>query len=300
MDASSTKLWTFIYEPKTLDDMILPVDIRPKLEKALKEIPNLLLVGPAGVGKGTFTNIFLKQTGLDSIRLNASDERNIDDMRDKVASFAKSLGVTPLKVVILNEADGLNQLAQKNILDLIEQVQKITRFILVGNYGHMIIEPLQSRCMTVSFGNLPIKEIGAHCMKILKAENVKVKNAKVVSEIIKKFYPDVRKIINTLQLNTIDNTIDAIVTLDNVNEVYMEILKMMKKGDLESIRKSLRSNSINYPDLYQFLFNEVGVFQSPGDMIIEIGEALYRDGIVAIKEVNFMAFVARCLKKSVI
>jgi DNA polymerase III delta prime subunit len=297
---TETKIWTFVHEPSTLDEMILPPDIRPKLEKALVEIPNLLLVGPAGVGKGTFTNIFLKQTGLDYIRLNASDERNIDDMRTKVKSFATGLGITPLKVVILNEADGLNPMAQKNILDLIERVQKITRFILICNYGHMILPELQSRCQTISFGNLPMKDIGVHCMKILKAEGVKIKDTKIVSEIIKRYYPDVRKIVNTLQLNTIDGKIDAIVVLDNVNEVYMDILKMMKKSDIEGVRKSLRSNSVNYPDLYQFLFDEAGTFKSPGDMIIQVADALFRNGLVAIQEINFMGFVVSCMKKGFI
>jgi len=294
---SSTKLWCFEYEPSTLEDMILPPEIRPKLEKAMVEVPNLLLVGPAGVGKGTFTNIFLKQTGLDYIRLNASDERNIDDMRSKVKSFATALGVTPLKIVVLNEADGLNQMAQKMLLDLIEQVQKITRFILICNYGHMIIPELQSRCQIISLGNLPIKEIGVRCMKILKSENVKVKNPKVISDIIKKFHPDVRKIINTIQLNTINNTIDAVIALDNVNEIYVDILKMIKSADVEGIRKSLRSNAINYPDLFQYLFNEVGVFKSPGDAIIMISEHLYRDSIISIKEINFMSLVVQLIKR---
>lgn len=99
----NTSIWTFKYEPEFFEEMVLNDDIRKKLNKALLEIPNLMLVGPAGVGKGTFTHIFLKQTGLDYLWVNCSDETSIDNIRTKVKSFATSLGITPLKVVVLNE-----------------------------------------------------------------------------------------------------------------------------------------------------------------------------------------------------
>jgi len=99
----NTEIWTFKYEPNKFEDIILNDDIRLKLKKTVKEIPNLMLIGPPGVGKGTFTNYFLKETKLDFIKINCSDETGIDNLRTKVKSFAQTLGTTSLKIVVMNE-----------------------------------------------------------------------------------------------------------------------------------------------------------------------------------------------------
>lgn len=295
----STDIWVFKHEPKTFQEMILSEDMRSVLGKVLKEVPNIMLVGNAGVGKGTFTNIFLRETKLDYIRLNCSDETSIDAMRTKVKSFATALGITPLKVVILNEADYLSPNAQAMLRDLMEQVQNITRFIIQCNYGNKVIPELQSRCQVIELNGPPMKDIGMQCLKILKAEKVTVKNKTAISDTIKKLYPDIRKIINTLQMNTIDGILDT-VKIEECNEIYSMILKCMKKGDLDEIRKILRSNAINYVELYSYLFEQAGSFKSPGDAIIEIGEFLYRSSLIAIQEINFMTLVVTLLKRNIV
>jgi DNA polymerase III delta prime subunit len=295
----STDIWVFKHEPKTFQEMILSEDMRSVLGKVLKEVPNIMLVGNAGVGKGTFTNIFLRETKLDYIRLNCSDETSIDAMRTKVKSFATALGITPLKVVILNEADYLSPNAQAMLRDLMEQVQNITRFIIQCNYGNKVIPELQSRCQVIELNGPPMKDIGMQCLKILKAEKVTIKNKTAISDTIKKLYPDIRKIINTLQMNTIDGILDT-VKIEEVNEVYSKILKCAQKSDLDEIRKMLRSNAINYTELYSFFFENVGGFKSPGDAIIVISEHLYRDSIIAIKEINFLAMIVDMLKRGIL
>ena len=137
-----TKIWTFAYEPQKFEDIILNDVVKPRLQKALTEIPNLMLVGPPGVGKGTYTNIFLKETKLDFIKLNCSDETSIDGIRTKVKSFATALGVTKMKIVVMNESDYLSPAAQAMLRDLIEQVEGITRFIFQFNYGHKMIKEI--------------------------------------------------------------------------------------------------------------------------------------------------------------
>lgn len=296
---NQTELFTFKYEPMVFDDMVCNDDVRNKLGKALTEIPNLLLVGPAGVGKGTYTHIFLKQTGLDSLWINASDETGIDNLRTKVKSFATSLGITPLKVVVLNEADYLSVPGQAMLRDLMEQVQKITRFILMCNYGHKIIPELQSRCQVVEMGSPPMKDVAKFVMGILKKENIKVDNLESVVDVVKKLYPDIRKTINTLQLNTHNKRITNVV-LENVKGIYSTILKMIQTSDMDGIRRTLRSNTINYSELYQYLFDNVGEFKSPGDAIIEIADALYRDSIIAIKEINFIGCIMKMIKKGIV
>ena len=292
-------MWVFKHEPSLFEDMVLNEELRDKLGKVLTEIPNLLLVGPAGVGKGTFTHIFLNKTGLDYLWVNCSDETSIDNIRSKVKSFATSLGVTPLKVVVLNEADFLSVAGQAMLRELIEQVHKITRFIIMCNYGHKIIPELQSRCQIVEMGTPPLKDIAKFVMGILKKENVKVEKLEYVVDVVKKLYPDIRKTINTLQLNTVNNKITNI-QLENTTGIYAEILQMAKKSDLDGIRKTLRSNTINYVELYQFLFDNVGDMKSPGDAIIEIADALYKDSIVAIKEINAIACILKLLKRGCI
>jgi len=273
--------------------------VKPQLKKALVEIPNLMLVGPPGVGKGTFTNIFLRTTKLDYIKLNCSDETSIDAMRTKVKSFATALGTTPMKIVVLNESDHLSDSAQAMLRDLIESVESITRFIFQCNYGHRMIKEIHSRCQVIELNNPPAKEIYRHVMDILKKEKVEVKDNKAIVHIIKQLYPDVRKIIHTLQLNTIDGKIETI-KMDEVQEVHQQILDSILKKDLDEVRKLLRNHSINYPDLYAHLYENVDKFKSPGDAILIIGEHLYRDGLVAIKEINFVTMVVSLLKRGII
>lgn len=185
--------------------------------------------------------------------------------------------------------------AQKMLRQLMEDVQNITRFILIANYGEFIIDELASRCQTIEMGSPPAKDIFTFVMDILSKENIKVKNKSVVVDIIKELYPDIRRIINTIQLNTVDGKLTSFEkTLTNQ---YKAILKSMKEGDLEDIRKILRTSPINYNQLYHYLFDNIGEFTSPGDMIITIGEYLYKHNIVSIKEINFMAMAAYCIKK---
>jgi replication factor C subunit 2/4 len=273
--------------------------VKPRLQKALTEIPNLMLVGPPGVGKGTYTNIFLKETKLDFIKLNCSDETSIDGIRTKVKSFATALGVTKMKIVVMNESDYLSPAAQAMLRDLIEQVEGITRFIFQCNYGHKMIKEIQSRCQVIELTNPPAKEIYQHCMDILKKEGVKVGDTKAIVTIIKQLYPDIRKIIHTLQMNTIDGKIDGI-KVDEVSEIHFQIFKAAQEKNLDDIRKLLRGHSINYPDLYLHFYESAGKLKSPGDAILAIGEYLYRDSLVANKEINFMTMVVSLIKKGVL
>ena len=299
----STDIWTFKYEPSTLDEMILNDSVREKFKKAIVELPNMVIYSTPGQGKGTFVNILLKETGIDYMKVNASDETGIDNLRTKVKSFATSLGSTDMKLVVLNEADALSSGqsgAQKMLRQLMEDVQGITRFILLANYEHLIIDELKSRGVgTIELSNPPAVDIYKHCMHILECEHVEVKNKKAIIDTIKQLYPDIRRIINTIQFNVNDGVLDSI-EVEKVNSVFKGIGDSMLSGDVDSIRKMIRSNAIDYAGLYRYVYENCNMFKSPGDMIISAGEYLYRDSIVAIKEVNFMAMVIKCMKNGYI
>lgn len=292
------EIWCFKYAPKTLDEMILSDEMRETLLKVIKECPNILLVGKPGTGKGTFMDIIIKETGYDFMKLNASDENSVDVVRDKIKSFATSMGLTDKKIVYLNEMDHMSFQAQAATRDLLEMVQKNSRFFLLANYPQKIIDPLKSRCQTITLNDPPKDQILRHCFKILKAENIEVKNKSGVVEIIKAHYPDIRQIINTLQLNCKNGVFDT-VKISTSSEVFDNIYKNMIDGNIEEIRKTLRSEEVDYSELYNFLYEKAPDTKAPGDFVIAIGEYLYRDSFVAIKEINFMAFYFEMLKKKV-
>lgn len=295
-----TVIWTFANEPTSIKDMVLDPITKVKLEKTLTEMPNLLLYGPPGVGKGTFTNIFLQKTGVDFIKINASDENSIDNVRTKIKSFATALGFAgKKKYVVLNEADALSQNSQWALRDLIESVQSISRFIFMCNYSQKIIPEIMSRCQCINLNNPPPKDIFMFLTNVLKKEKIVLESKEDLVSLIKNYYPDIRRMVNTMQMSVTNGKIKHI-TMDNANTIFDEIIKYMLDSDLDGIRKCLRSNMIMYPELYQYLFDNVDKFKSPGDAIIEIGNALYRDAIVAIREINFITMVAKMLRGGMI
>ena len=252
----NTDIWTFKYEPKTLDGYIVNSELRGRLERVIKELPNVMLFGSHGIGKGTFVNILLRETKLYHIRINASDENSVDDIREKVKSFATALGTTKIKIVYLNECDRLSPAAQETLRQLMEDVHKITRFVLVGNYLNRIIGELKSRCEVIEFANPPIEQIGKMCIDILHRENVKKIDKKILATIIRNLYPDIRKTINTLKLSIKDNALTAMVTT-SYDDKYRDILNCIIIQDLDGIRKILRTYQVPYSELYEYMFENL-------------------------------------------
>lgn len=298
---SDKELWEFKYSPKTFDEIILNPEIKPKLKKALDEIPNLMLYGVHGIGKSAFTNILLDHTGLREtgmMWINASRDTGIDLIRDKVEPFAKSMSLTNMKVVVLNEGDSLtkgDQGAQKNMKELMEEVQKYCRFILITNHPNKIIPELKSRFRIIQFDNPPKKEIFLRCVKILKAENVKFKKKTILS-ILNKCYPDIRKTIGVMQENVIDDILQS-DWVSQSEKMFREILDLMKTDpdSVTKIRRILKNHYISYTELYTYLYENCEEFKQPGMAILSIGQHLYWNSTVANKEINFMHMLIEML-----
>jgi len=298
-----SKLWTFKYAPETIEDMIVSEDVKPKLIKAIKELPNIMLYGTAGVGKGTFANILLKTTGYDSMWLNASDETGIDIVRDKIAPFSTSMPMSPMQIVVLNESDSLTssskQNAQKMLKQLMEDVHKVTRFVFLTNNVNEMLPEIQSRCgEVIHVCSPPIKEIAKFMLGILRAEKIKFEG-KDVLDIVKKCYPDIRKTILALQGNCIDGELTGsmISLTEGINK---KLFHLAIDKDVEELRKELRANYIDYPDLYAYFYENAGEFKSPGKAILEIGEHLFRHTRYPIPEINFMRMIMSMIYQQIV
>lgn len=302
----STELLEHKYAPSTMAEMICDADTKMKLTKAIKELPNMLIYGPPGVGKGTFVEILRKETGIECLKINCSDETGIDNIRDKVKGFSTAMGLGGIKLVYLNECDWLSPAAQAMLRDLIESVQSVTRFILCCNYIHKVIPELQSRCQLYELSNPPAKEVALRCFNILNKEGVKY-DKKVVIDLIKTIWqkrPDIRSTLVTLRQNIHDGVLSDTIRISSSEAVYEEVLKAMKSSDPDKVRTVLKSNQLDYAGLYTYLYDAImtndEVFKKDAQAIIDIGEHCYRDNIVAIKEVNFMHMYFKMLSEGVV
>lgn len=295
-------LWIFRHAPQRFNDIVINDDIKPKLLKAYDELPNMLLYGTPGIGKGCFANLIIKKENVDYMWINASDETGIDVVRNKIRPFATAMCMKEMKICVLNEADSLTagpQGSQKLLRQLMEDTNRICRFILICNYNNYIIPELKSRCnQIIKFENPPKKEIGKLCLKILRKEGIKF-DPKVIMEIIQKGYPDIRRIINVLQENTINGELIN-SKMDSSEDLYEKILRAMLQKDFETVREELRSNYIPYENLYEYLYENAGEFRQPGAAILLIAKHLYQDSTVTNKEINFMALLMDMIYKEII
>ena len=298
---SSHGLWVEKYRPQDLSTYVGNENLKTKVEKFLDDgnVPHLLLYGRAGGGKTTLAKIIVNHVDCDYLYINASDERNIDLVRDKLKTFASSVGFKPMKVVILDEADYLNvNSAQPALRNLMETFSAHCRFILTCNYVEKIIDPIQSRCQTYKIVPPSKKEVALHSKIILEKEQISF-DLDDLALVVTAGYPDMRKVINELQRMSIDGKLS--VDKDGMihNEFKLQFLDAIRNGEsLGTIRKMVAdSNFTEYTELYRLLYDEVesfGVEKMP-EIIADISKGSYQDVLVVDKEINFIATVSQIL-----
>ena len=300
---SSHGLWVEKYRPKDLSTYVGNDSLKTKVARFIEEqnVPHLLLYGKAGGGKTTLAKIITNNVECDYLYINASDERNIDLVRDKLKTFASSVGFKPMKIVILDEADYLNpNSAQPALRNLMETFSSHCRFILTCNYVEKIIDPIQSRCQTYKIVPPSKKEVALHSKNILEGEGIDF-NLDDLALIVTAGYPDLRKVINDLQRQCIDGELK--VDKDGLlnNEFKLLFIESLKnRDDIRNIRKMVANNNFtDFTELFRLMYDEVENFAGDkvAEAIAEISTGLYQDVLVPDKEINFIATVSNTIRK---
>ena len=295
-------LWVEKYRPVTVDDCILPSELKQTFQQFVdnEEIPNLLLTGTAGVGKTTIAKAMLEQIGCTYMMINGSEESGIDTLRTKIKNFASTVSMDgKRKYVILDEADYLNpQSTQPALRGFIEEFSRNCGFILTCNFRNRIIEPLHSRCSTVEFRipNEQKPKLATNFMKrvqdILEKENVSY-NEKVVADVIGKFFPDWRRCLNELQRYSATGSIDAGILVNLSDASIKELVSFIKDKDFKSCREWVVHNLDNDPHriyrrIYDSLSGNVPDRAVPHCVLI-LGDYSYKSAFVADQEINLLA-----------
>lgn len=306
MNKIINNLWVEKYRPAVLSDYVGNEDFKSKIQNYLDEgeIPHLLLFGnKPGTGKTTAAKLIANHLDCDFLYINASSENNVDTIRTKVTNFVSTIGFKKWKIVILDEFDFTTSNAQAALRNLMETFSKGARFILTCNYVEKIIEPIQSRCVT--FHILPPNKISVatRCMEILDAEGITYEK-KDIASVVSKSYPDMRRIINTLQSCSKSKTL-RIDTQTSIEANYMdEILNELKtfkdpKEAFKNIRKIIADSKVrSFEDLYKFLYDKLDEFTKNGHQaatILSIAKAQQHDSLVVDKEINIAAMFIEIL-----
>jgi replication factor C small subunit len=291
-------LWVEKYRPQCLKDLVLEPSVREYFEKTLAEgtIPHVLFCGPAGTGKTTLAKILVKELDAVYRYINASDERGIDSVREKIVPFAQTKSIDgKLKIIILDEIDGFTPDAQRALRNIIEEYSGNLRFILTANYKNRISTPLKSR--TIAFELMPpLKEVTARIVHVIGSESIEVaaEQKPLLSNLIQTNYPDVRKIIGLVQKYTSDGKLN--ITEDiNVELFAKDVLKLLKKEkDISKVREFVIHNETDFNSDYlvllKGLFEEVYSsdlsYENKASALTIIGEAMYKHQFVMDYEIN--------------
>jgi len=294
-------LWTEAHRPKTIEECILPERLKKPFQEYVnsEKIPHLLLSGGAGVGKTTVAKAMCNQIGADYIMINGSDESGIDVFRTKIKDFASSMSFTGgRKVIIIDEADYLNpNSTQPALRNAMEEFASNCSFIFTCNFKNRIIDPLYSRCAVVDFTlkNDEKTKMAAQFFKriqsILQSENVEYED-KVIAELVKKHFPDFRRILNELQRYSQFGKIDVGILAQIGDISIAEITKHLKNKDFGAIRKWVATADFDAATLYRKLYDslyDVLQPQSIPQAVIILADYQYKQAFVADAEINTVA-----------
>ena len=299
---SNEFLWVEKYRPTKIEDTILPESLKKTFQKIVTggELPNMLFTGTAGLGKTTVARALCNELDCDYILINGSEEGNIDTLRTKIKQFASSVSLQGgYKVVILDEADYLNpQSTQPALRGFIEEFSNNCRFILTCNFKNRIIEPLHSRCGVYEFNTSKkdmvdlCQNFMARCQLILSNEQIKYDD-KSVAELIMKFAPDWRRVLNELQRYSINGAIDSGILNSIKDKNYDDLFSHLKNKDFKKMRNWVVNNidtdaSAIFRAMYDRMSDKVAP-QSIPQLVLILADYQYKNAFVADHELNVVA-----------
>ena len=303
-------LWVEEYRPKTIDDCILPSSLKTLFSSFIQkgELSNLLFSGTPGIGKTTVAKALCEELNCDWIMINGSEEGGIDVLRNKIKNFASTVSLSGgKKVVILDEADYLNpRSTQPALRCFIEEFHNNCRFILTCNFKNRIIEPLHSRFSNIEFRINPkdkpklASQLFSRATHILKEQNVDFEE-KVLAELIKKPFPDFRKLINELQRDSVSGTIDAGILVNVSDENLKTLVTHLKGKEFSDMRKWVVNNLDNDPvkifrKIYDNMYESLEPETIPHAVLI-IADYQYKSAFVADQEINLVACLTELMSQ---
>lgn len=298
-------LWVESYRPNTLTGYVFRDDHqRQQVQSWIdqKSIPHLLFSGNAGIGKTTLAKILFNEleiNDLDILEINASRTNSVDDVRDKIVNFAQTIPFGPFKIILLDEADYLSPNAQAALRGVMEEYHTTARFILTCNYPNRIIPALHSRCQGFHIEKIDLIEFTARSAEILLTENIQF-DIETLDTFVKATYPDLRKCINMLQMNSVSGTLLTPQKGDTGEADYkIEMVELFKAGKIGAARKLLCSQARpeEMEEIYRWLYDNVSVFGDTEEVqdqaILIIKQGLVDHTLIADPEINLAATLIR-------
>ena len=297
-------LWVEKYRPKVIDDCILPETIKDVFTGFVSqgELPNLLLTGSAGVGKTTIAKALCDQIGASYIMINGSDEgRFLDTVRNRIRTFASTVSLTSgasHKVVIIDEADNTTNDVQLSLRAAVEEFHNNCRFIFTCNFINKIIEPLHSRCTVVDFrvknGQSVVLQgqFFERLRTILKKEDVTFED-KVLAKLIRRYYPDWRRLINECQRYAANGSIDSAILVDVADVNFDDLLVSLKQKDFKTVKTWVVQHMDNDPSMimrkiYDNLYDVLKPNSIP-EAVLVIAKYMRDISNVPDQEINMLA-----------
>ena len=297
-------IWVEKYRPQTIEDCILPENIKKTFRDFLNkgEIPNMLLAGPPGVGKTTVAKALCNELGVDFYVINGSDEgRFLDTVRNNAKNFASTVSLSSEakhKVIIIDEADNTSNDVQLLLRAFIEEFAGNCRFIFTCNYKNKILEPLHSRCAVVEFSikGKEKQEVAASFFKrlndILEKERIE-SDKKVLVELINKHFPDWRRVLNECQRYSVSGKIDSGILAAFSDVAVNELIKNLKDKNFPEVRKWVNSNMDNDTTvllrrIYDNLYTSLVPSTVPAAVLV-LAKYQYQAAFVADQEINMLA-----------